>query len=136
MTRPVDIGIFQSAQCIPGKYSMTRSIGDVTGARRRFVLGMTLVMAGGSCATSSPFDTTHAEAEPGLFYISTTGSSFAADDDVMAAWHQRARSLCPDGYDRLVDRSYPRDTDAPTSDLAEPQAGKRYLGYARCKHPE
>ncbi len=90
-------------------------------------------MAGGACLTPNPFEAAYTEAEPGLFYITTEGSNFADDDDLKAAWHQRARSLCPDGYESLLTRSYATAAQSPVPDSENRQSNKEYKGYARCK---
>lgn len=102
----------------------------------RLVIALTLATGGGACATGSPFETTHTEVETGLFYVTATGSSSAEEDEVVAAWHQRARGVCPGGYESLVNRSSPRAVHPPEIALPNRPEDKRYVGYARCKQAE
>lgn len=99
----------------------------------RLLIGLALAMSGGACQTPNPFEATYTEAEPGLFYITMEGSKFADDDDLKAAWHRRARSLCPDGYESLLTRSYTTAAQSPVPDSENTQSNNEYKGYARCK---
>ena len=130
--RPRDTGARTAAPAHPGGSAafVVKSLSAI-GDRRRTTLAVAAALLGTSCAAAPPYDiqVKALRAKAGVYFLTAGGSRFADREAIAHSWHKRARALCPDGYDSIVNPPRIRSSGI----AAGHRGGDRITGYVSCK---